>query len=196
MDAIQDQSASRKKVIKIALVPLLAVVLAVVLFGQDDGDGATDDLVEQPNGDNLAMVAGDADWASDSDAAGHQRAAVGQKKSPLTLSIERVLDSNPFKLPATLIMQPQDAGDTGPEQTEEIDDTGAELDAEEEGNTEMAGLVESLKQKTASIIVSGANGPVAFIDSRRLAVGDYLQEGVRIVEIRSNGVIVEIEAAR
>lgn len=196
MEPLNDQPNKRTKVIKLALVPVLAVVLGVLLFGQGDGDGATDGLAEPPNTDQSAVVAGDADRASLSSDAGDERAAVQRKTSSLRFSIEKVLDSNPFMLPAALIAPSDDAADAGSEQTPETDDAGSERDAEEEASPEMEGLAESLKQKTASIIVSGERGAVALIDSRRLAVGDYLQEGVRIVEIRSDGVIVEIEAPR
>lgn len=196
MNAIDDTPTNRTKVVKLALVPLLAIVLAVILFGQGDGDGASGELAEQPNSDYSVEAATDADWASGSAADRDKKTAFDEKRMSLSFGIEKVLHSNPFTLPAAFLAESRDAENTSLERSAKSDDTGAEQDDEEDANSEAAALMESLKQKTASIIVSGSKGRVAFIDSRALTVGDYLQEGVRIVEIKSDGVIVEIEPAR
>jgi len=102
--------------------------------------------------------------------------------------------SNPFLLPLPLRTAKQAAEES--EATER--EAGSELPEEEnDGDGEVSplrALTDELEQKSASIITSTPQGWVAFIDSRVVAVGDYLQEGVRVVEIGPNGVVVEIEA--
>ena len=161
-----------------------------MVFGGSDGDEGTGDGVVSLNPE---AVEG-ADLTSYLAKSRAEADVTDAKPAGPSFDVEQVLLSNPFLLPLPLRIAKQAAEES--EATER--EAGSELPEEEnDGDGEVSplrALTDELEQKSASIITSTPQGWVAFIDSRVVAVGDYLQEGVRVVEIGPNGVVVEIEA--
>ncbi|MBC8868840.1 MAG: hypothetical protein H8E44_05455 [Planctomycetes bacterium] len=190
MEPIVSQVGDPKKIAKLLAIPILAIALAFMVFSGNDGDADTGDGVVSLNPE--AVEGADLTSYLAKSRAGTD--VTDAKPAGPSFDVEQVLLSNPFVLPLPLRIAKQAAEES--EATER--EAGSELpEKENDGDGEVSplrALTDELEQKSASIITSTPQGWVASIDSRVVGVGDYLQEGVRVVEIGPNGVTVEIEA--
>jgi hypothetical protein len=170
--------ASRSKIpwerAKLALIPVLLLVLAGVLYWPSDDSAAESvpTLVTQPAVPSLGQ------------STTHPANATKPKIRWPEYSLNEVIAFSPFDplpmdegtqaaLASADSVQPSDAGGALPSPSQPTTKT--------------------LKAETLQAIYHDGRTAVALINSRLVRPGDLLEEGVRVVEITSAGVVVEVE---
>ncbi|MCH7687514.1 MAG: hypothetical protein IH899_12665, partial [Planctomycetes bacterium] len=88
----------------------------------------------------------------------------------------------------TVAVVPQDK----PQQNQETTDTSHQ-DEREEQIKRLKERIATLQQKQVSVVFRSESGTAAIIDSKIVHEGDLLEDGVRIVKIRSDGIVVQIQ---
>jgi hypothetical protein len=203
MTVEQPRRAARGKAVRVALIPCLALILIVLLLTGGDREAASETDPGPSGGNPPAAASAHAsprpDPAEDRRVPGPAR----RREGP-TFELAEILRHNPFSLPASLRPAPEKPAAAAARRTPESTDSPVDPPAKaEEQAPDKAGndtnVVAQLNQRIAALerlstaaIVSGPQGAMAIIDSRLVAVGDDLQDGVRVVEIRPDGVIVEL----
>jgi hypothetical protein len=182
------ESKSQTKVptswVKLTLIPVLVLILVVVLVWPDD-----EPLRGNSNeGTNAAAVSQPV--ASTKSASRDQPGQISKvlprpAKVWPEIAIEEILRHDPFALPFPLRRRPQlaDLQDDEEKLREKADKRARELKQ----------LIETLQQKRVSVVFRTEQGAVAVIGSRLVREGGLFEEGLRIVEIRPDGVILEVE---
>lgn len=162
---------------KLILIPVLACVLilritfAVGVFGQSDDDTATTEQSESLDvqaGTALKLLA---QLRNVKKSSGNQLDE---------LSLERVLNYDPFSLQGLLKERSEI-----PKTIDAMLSAGDSKDDEESAD-DSPGVAHEIKA-----IIDGPRGRAVLIGSRILRAGDTIEEGLRIVEIQTDGIIVD-----
>jgi hypothetical protein len=162
----------RQGALKIALIP----VLGLVLYSQLPGDAA-------PVATALpARVA----------APSPVPPAVAARPSPPILATVRPVDQissrNPFALPPALLPPA--------EPTNPLDEfleaaAGENVRAATSEADRWEATRERWSRERTSIVLATPDGPVAVVGERMLRIGDEVEEGLRVVDIRADGIVLE-----
>lgn len=150
--------------LKLALVPLLAAVFIIQLWPSRETPTETDT-------DEASDVAAD---ASQSIAAAD---AKDHRKWP-EVDLDATLRHNPFH---SAITQPPPAERT----------VTPAVDAEDRAAAKSEVL--RLENRRVSAVLISPQGPSAIIDSKFCRVNDWLEPGIRVAEIRPDGVVLKVE---
>ncbi|HUG89646.1 MAG TPA: hypothetical protein VML55_02355 [Planctomycetaceae bacterium] len=167
---------------KLAAIPVLGLVLVWVMPGRDDPPAvAPAALADTQGADRQAAGLDNA-----ANAAGGRRTSDGTG-----FTLDEILAHDPFAVPPALARpQPPESPSLLTRDSVPTEPVSAELPHPEPGQSRLR--LETLSQKRVSIIYRGPGGPTAVIDSREYREGDELAAGIRILEIRSDGVLVEV----
>jgi hypothetical protein len=168
----ETQSNTRDRV-KLAAIPVLALILFWVLTQGEDDAGQPPAALADPGSSGAAVPSG----------------SIGERRSPPewpALALSEILAHDPFAVPPALAPDPPPPDDAV---TQPVAMEAPDTSARDRARARR----ELLAGKRVSLIYRGPAGPTAVIDSREYREGDMLSDGVRIVEIRRDGVIVEIQ---
>ena len=170
----------RNRLIKIALIPVLAIVLIVVMlpgseqtdpeFGLSDEAQAT--LDASGTGGTIIEV-------------GPESEAADARAWP-ELSLRDILSHNPFEVPRAL--------DPTPDEVPVALEEAAAVAAEQKQAEELSGTIAALKQTGVGMIFRGKGGTSAMVGSRVIREGDMLGENLRVLRIDEKGVVVDVIA--
>ncbi len=177
VDLQQATFTSRQKV-KLLIIPLLAVILVIVIFGQRQTD-----QVSEPETATAIAPATELRSAHDTTViadVGPTRNMLRQQRPQI--SLESMLARNPFAFPTMLA--PAEAV----VETTLIDPMPSEFDIELEQRQH---LLEQWRSMEMTAYYHSGRQPVAMVGTRVLREGDILDGGVRVVEIHSNEVTYE-----
>lgn len=172
-------NANPRDRIKLAAIPVLALVLLWVVTGGSEDEAPPPVALTQPAGTRPGDKPGQP-------ARPARRPAAARPAPAPAFSLAEILAHDPFAVPKALAPPPPipDEQDTQPVSIE-----APLIDHESQARARR----EMLAQKRVSIIHHGPSGATAVIDSRAYREGDELADGVRIVKIRPDGVIVEVQ---
>ena len=167
--------ASARERAKLAAIPVLALILLwVVTRGEEDALPPPVTLADSPVHNSPATPA-----ANRTAARGRAAAEWPQ------FTLAEILAHDPFAVPRAIASSPPAVGSP---LTQPVSADTPERTADQgRSRRQMLGA------KRVSMIYRGPHGPTAVIDSRAYREGDQLADGVRIVEIRPDGVLVEVE---
>jgi hypothetical protein len=173
MTETKTQSTGWKQVLRIALIPILAVVLLAVCFWPD--------AEEMPETSQASPTVEDQSKRPiDAPKQNHTIAAATPRKPLPPVTLAEILEHDPFSLP-------QEVSDElllGPSPTEE-----QQAIAEQQRIDEMVG---SLQKSELKMVVSGKEGVWAKLGDRIVHEGDEIEPGVRILKITSQGFTLEV----
>lgn len=160
---------------KLAAIPVLALILLwVVTRGEEDTLPPPVALADS------AVPGSPPTLAADRTAARGPAAAEWPQ-----FTLAEILAHDPFAAPPAIAPRPPHIGSplTQP----------VSADAPESTTDQGRSRRQMLGKQRVSVIYRGPHGPTAIIDSRVYREGDQLADGVRIVEIRPDGVLVEVK---
>lgn len=167
--------ANARERAKLAAVPVLALVLLwVVTRGEEEAlpppvalaDPAAAGSPAAPGANRTAPPAsGDSQWPD--------------------FALAEIVAHDPFAVPRAIA--------SGPPSVHSPLTQPVSVDRPENTADQGRSRRQMLGKKRVSVIYRGPHGPTAIIDSRVYREGDKLEDGVRIVEIRADGVFVEVE---
>jgi hypothetical protein len=173
-----------------ALIPVLGLVLLFVLWPSSS----------EPSTDSAATaVAPEATASSATTSAPVQEAASGpatsssnQPKKWPVIELATILQHDPFAQLAAL-SETAVAGTPPSQPGGEQPSTEAETAASQELQKRLLDRLAGLKQKHVSALFVSQRGASALIDSKVVREGDLLEEGIRVVAIGTDGVVLRIE---
>jgi hypothetical protein len=172
-------SADRRQRLKLLAIPVLAFVLFRVVMDDEDASAPP-------------PVALTGDQPSIPGSVGRPRASGNPSFAGPDLELDEILAHDPFAVPPALLppepVAPMPAALPPNETTEPV---SVEVAAQEQDRTRAR--LELLSQKRVSVIYCGPSGRTAVIDGKSYREGDELAAGVRIVEIRPDGVLIEVQ---
>jgi hypothetical protein len=163
---------SLRSAAKVAIVPILGIVLYSVL----PGDGEPE----------LAASVAAAPVRNATVPAAAPRRSVPILATPRP--VEHIVARDPFALPDALRPTPEPTG-------LDADQNGPPADELAESPAETWEAIRNrwMAERT-SIVLTTPAGPVAVVGNRRLRIGDEVEPGVRVVDIRRDGVVLEFDA--
>lgn len=173
---------NRTDQMKRVLIPALTLVLLFVLFRTDDSEPSEASEAESTTEAETSLRE-----PIQPDSGAEMPAVV--RRWP-RVELPALLKFDPFTLPAALRINSQVAS--------VIEKPASDIQKQEEAErqTERERLMAratALLQKNVSVVYQNESGTVALIDSRPVRVGDHLEEGIRIVEISLEGIVLQIE---
>ncbi len=173
--------------LKLGLIPVLALVMYFVISSSDDESpaiSAADDVESAPG----AIDADDERPAT-------QPMRLRARSLP-QLPMAGILQHDPFAFPAAFSQRINPANPVPGQET--VDTTKVETTV---GNLESAAQsvatpqkLAALQQRRVTMFLRDRQGPAAVIGTKVVHVGDLLEDGVRVVEISSKGVVLEVTA--
>ncbi len=178
--------------LKLALIPVLVLILILALVwpSADDVLPANDSETARQNTQKSHRI----DATTEGDAAGPSSVPIERtQKTWPAIGLASILKHDPFALAPllanrTVAVVPQEE----PQQNQETTDTSHQ-DEREEQIKRMKERIATLQQKQVSVVFRSESGTAAIIDSKIVHEGDLLEDGVRIVNIRSDGVVLRIQ---
>ena len=195
------ESKSQTKVptsrVKLALIPVLALILVVVLVWPDDKPHCGNSN-KGTNAVAVSQTVASTKSASRNQPGQVSRVLPHQAKVWPEIAIEEILRHDPFALPSPLsrgrqLADLQDDEEKLREKADLQDDKEKLRKKADERARELKQMIETLKQKRVSVVFRTKQGAAAVIGSRLVREGGLFEEGLRIVEIRQDGVILEME---
>jgi len=180
----KSQTKGRTSRVKLVLVPVLALILVVVLVWPD-GEQHRGNADEGTNA-AAASQTGASTKSAGSDQPGQiSKVLPRQAKVWPEIALEEILRHDPFALPSPLSSERQlaDLQDEEEKLQEKADERARQLKQR----------IETLQQNRVSVIFRTEHGAAAVIGSRLVQEGGLFEEGLRIVEILPDGVILEVE---
>ena len=175
--------------VKVALIPALALVLVSVVWPSEDETAATMD-----------MESGGPHVADSREAIPQQNGGVptselirGQSRPWPAITLANVVQHDPFAVPPALLRLTTAPG-AGFEDTQGAPPKHSKGTERADRLSQLQERIETLKKRQVSALLRGSKGATAIIDSKVVHEGDLLEDGVRVVEIGPNGVVLEIEA--
>jgi hypothetical protein len=190
---------SRSQRLKLAAIPVLAVGLLVLLFR---GGAEPPDTAPAP----ATTAAASPSEANTVQTAKQLSAKLRAPQWP-QFTVEQVLQRSPFVLPSTLQKVPEPPVQVAvaqqpvppepkpeptpqPEQPSDAEIAAAE---QQQRRQELAQRLDAWRRQPVSLIFTNSKGRTALIGSRTVSQGDLLDEGIRVVEISPNEVVLAIE---
>lgn len=169
-------SSNRFQMVKILAIPVLGFILYSQITGPLD---ALKDAPPMPTPTTVrAATAG-------SNAPARDAVPILSTVRP----VEHIAETDPFALPESLLPPPVEVPTTVGEFLEAATSTGDEpAEPELDG---WDGTKQRWEAERVSIVLSTPTGLVAVVGDRMLRVGDELEDGCRVVEIRSDGIVAE-----
>jgi hypothetical protein len=168
------QRTTRQNVTRIALIPLLGIVLLAVVFWSDEKD----DVPPAASSGETADVS-DRDMNSQrSDS--RKLGAITEKQELQQVELSDILAYNPFALPEEVSKQLQ------------IETTPSEKEAAEQERKRIASVVEHLQMDKLNVVFQGEEGAAAILGDRVLHEGDEIETGIRIRKITPQGLTLEV----
>ena len=167
--------ASTRERAKLAAIPVLALILLWVVTGGEEDSLPPPIALAAPAGPGSPVA------PAVNRTPPHGRAAAEWPQ----FTLAEILAHDPFAVPRAMASSPPDVHSA---LTQPVSTDAAERTADQ-GRSRR----QMLGEKRVSVIYRGPDGPTAMIDSRVYREGDQLADGVRIVEIRPDGVLVEVE---
>jgi hypothetical protein len=159
---------SNSKRVKMALVPLLGLVLAYVIFGSsDDKKDAPATAVATP----IATTA-----AVEAPAAPHREVA---PRSWPNRTLSEIIAHDPFRLQQEVPTISSNASTSDDEEAEEQADAFTQL-------------VDRFSTTVPDLVLHSRHGASAVIDGNTIREGDVLDGRARVVSIRPDGIILEL----
>ena len=175
--------------LKLALIPVLALALLGILSSSgDEAPAAMEDAVTSDSATAESVT-------SEDDVAQAVATAKQRKISWPQITLAGVLQHDPFALPPALsqLVTPaasEEQQQNGPDdKSASSNEESVEAAAAEDMQQKMA----ALQQRHVSVLLRSAKGLAAVIDSKVVHEGELLENGVRVVEIGRDGVILQIE---
>ena len=178
--------------LKLASIPVLVVIMLLVLVWPSAGDGLPPDDSETAR--HATQQSHRTDAITEGDAAGPSSVSMQRtQKTWPAIGLASILKHDPFALAPllanrTVAVVPQEE----PQQNQETTDTSHQ-DEREEQIKRLKERIATLQQKQVSVVFRSESGTAAIIDSKIVHEGDLLEDGVRIVKIRSDGIVVQIQ---
>lgn len=187
---------SRHDRLKMAAIPVLAVILLLVVFRSDPESAEAEATAAAPaGGETPAPVV----------KTGAPKTAAEPPPAWPRISLQHVLQHDPFGLPDE--WKPRT--ESSPERTQqklaaqaeaaEAEEAAARRLVEEQQQREAqeraarAARLQSWRDKRVSLIYMGPKGRTAVVDGRIVAVGDRLDEDIRVLEITSDEIVLGLE---
>lgn len=171
---LQSSNSSDKR--KIALIPILVGILLWNLSGSGEDVKTADRVVE-----NSEKTLTEAESLIQQLKKSKEQAS--QKNWP-AFDLDEVVEFDPFSLVGTL------AERSGLETNADL--LKEESVADSESSAEAAESSDDPIENPLRAVAIGKNGAAALIDSRIVRVGDELEDGIRIVAIEQNAIVVEM----
>ena len=178
MNPASSSSKPRER-FKVALIPVLSVVLWLVLRNDN----------EEPPVAELVTPASKVDAPARRLPAGFSR---GGRNRTSTITLEQALRHNPFATPGAL---------AAPRSPAAIDSSPGGSDAGQNSSTSTGPtaeatntLLQQVDGQEASVVSRGPNGWVAVVGGKPVSVGDWLDGGLQVVAIGPEGVTVSVPA--
>jgi hypothetical protein len=175
-----DKAAQRKKLIKQMMIPVLLLVLGVV-FAWPKGK-SDDDALNQQSDQVEAAVSPSTLQEQPAGRSEAELLAERRRKQVPKIELSQILQHDPFALPATLT----EALAVG---TPEASDKARK---NEDRKRRVEEIVKSLQQKRVSLIFRGKGGVTAVLGSRTIHEGDLIEGEVRVIEIKPEGLTLEV----
>lgn len=175
--------------LKLALIPVLVVILLLVLVWPSASDGLPADDSETAGQE--AQQSDRTDAVTEGDAAGPSSVSMQrtQKTWPV-IGLASILKHDPFALEPLLANRTLGVlSQEGPQQNQETTVSSYQ----KEHIKRLKERIATLQQKQVSVVFQSESGTAAIIDSKIVHEGDLLEDGVRIVEIRSDGIVLQIQ---
>lgn len=178
---------SKFNLLKLAIVPVLLLVLGYVVWSNQASSVPTQSSDSQSDGATTQTGSGPTVLASPP-AARKQKRVTWPK-----FTTEQILATNPFR--ASTEMQ------IALKHTEVVNAPEIAIAKEAEENMEVAtedpwsDLVENFKEKSIGVYIETSKGPAVKIGSKLFHVGDRIENRYRITEIRQDGLVVEAAPA-
>ena len=180
--------------LKLASIPVLVVIMLLVLVWPSAGDGLPPDDSETAR--HATQQSHRTDAITEGDAAGPGPSSVSMQRTQKTwpaIGLATILKHDPFALPPLLANRTLGAvSQEGSQQNQGTTDT-THQDEREERIKQLKIRIATLQQKQVRVVFRSESGTAALIDSKIVHEGDLLEDGVRIVEIRSDGVVLQIQ---
>ena len=171
-----EKAAQRKKVIKKMMIPVLLLVLGLVFAWPE---GSTDDDASDQ------VEAAGASTSLQEEQAAHSEAelAAERRRNQLPkIELSEILQHDPFALPATLS---DELAIGSPKAIDEVRENRERQRRVEE-------IVRSLQDERVNFVFRGKSGVAAVFGSRIIHEGDLIDGEVRVIEINSKGLTLEV----
>ena len=175
-----DRAALRKKLIKKMMIPVLFLALGVV-FAWPEGESDDDSLDQQSDQVEAAV----SPTTVQEEPAGRSEAellAERRRKTVPKIELSQILQHDPFALPTTLTKELAVG-------TPEASDKARK---NEDRNRRVEEIVKSLRQERVNLVFRGKGGVTAVLGSRTIHEGDLIDDEVRVLEIKPEGLTLEV----
>jgi multidrug efflux pump subunit AcrA (membrane-fusion protein) len=202
---------TRSEQLKIALIPVLGVVLMVVLLGGDPEESAGEPYVDPYAARRLAAQQNESEQAAASVAS--ERAAINWPNR----SVQTILAHDPFILHAAKELALQETiasldaervaeAESAAEQAAAAE-AAAAAQLEEEHRKELLqqaieaeqnrlrAIVQSLQSLRVSMVFRGPHRTSALLGDKLITEGDLLEDAIRVVSIDDSGIVLQIESS-
>ena len=178
--------------LKLALIPVLVLILILVFVWPSADDVLPADDSETARQDTQQSHRTDA--STESHAAGPSFGPIerAQKTWP-TIGLASILKHNPFALPPLLANHAVAAIPDNELQRDQQTTETVNQDERQARTNRLKEQMATLRQKQVSVVSRSQSGTAAIIDSKIVHEGDLLEDGVRIVKIRPDGVVLQIQ---
>ena len=171
------KNANKNKV-KMALIPLLGVVLIYMVFASRGGKKRPQPQQQAASGPAVATAT--ATSGTETAARPSQQAAVPPCPWP-NRSLAEILRFDPFQLRSPVVA------------STELSQVSPPLVEEPSGqDRERSQLVERFSRKVPEMVVRSRHGALAVIDGQTVREGDVLDGTVRVVAIRADEILFEL----
>ena len=184
---------SKWRRLKLALIPVLVLILILVLVWSPADDVLVANESETARQDTQQSHQTDA--TSKGDAAGSSSVPMERRqKTWPAIGLASILKHDPFALAPLLAHRavavvPQHE----PQQNQNTTDTSHQNEREKPIQR-LKERIATLQQKQVSVVFRSESGAAAaIIDSKIVHEGELLEDGVRIVKIRPDGVVLRIQ---
>lgn len=179
----QAKPAARNSLYKIALIPVLVVVLMVVVWPSSDEDLEPEIGLSDEAQQALAEIT---EARENGERATAQKGSGDNAARPLPdLSLHEILKHNPFELPDELDPEPDV-------------DVAVELEkaalqkAESDKQAQLDELVATLRQNGVNMIFESEAGRSALVGTKVVTEGDMLTENLRVLRIDDTGIVLSV----
>ena len=179
---------SKSKLLKLAIVPVLLLVLGYVVWSNQSPSTPGPDSDLRSDGAAIQTSSGPSTELASPPAANKQKRVTWPK-----FTTEQILATNPFRASPEM--------KTALKQTEVVNTPEMATSKEAEEDKEVVvtdpwlDLVESFKEKSIGVYIETSKGPAVRIGSKLFHVGDQIDNRYRITEIRQDGLVVETAPA-
>ena len=178
--------------LKLALIPVLVLILILVFVWP-----SADDVLPADNSETVRQGTQQShrtDATTEGNAAGLSSVPMERtQKTWPAIRLASILKHDPFALAPLLANQTVAVvSQEEPQQNQETTGTSHQ-DEREEQIKRMKERIATLQQKQVSVVFRSESGTAAIIDSKIVHEGDLLEDGVRVVKIRSDGVVLQIQ---